>query len=138
MPDPDGPTPLQAKRLYNASIRLVESGFGPPDMPAWIPIWLARVNAFLQLVGAGLLAIGMFSRLWAAGLLAIVGVAFYPHAGMLVGAIGLEPIPTEQFQLLFSHVGLIVLAIGIVLTGAGGMSVDRIIFNSDDLDGDLV
>ena len=136
-PDPapePAPDTVTAKPMYATAVSLVEAGLGPPDLPAWIPIWLARINAFLQLVGAGLLAVGMFSRLWSAGLLVIIAASFYPHAPELIGAIGLHSLPPEQFQLLFSHVALIVLALGLTLTGAGGLSVDRIIFSNEDLD----
>ena len=101
---------VMAKRMYVDAGSMVESGLGPPSIPRWVPVWLARIGAFIELIGAGLLVIGIFSRVWAFGMVVLVGISFYATCGSIVGDYGLTPLPAMDFNSVFSHVGLLVLA----------------------------
>ncbi len=127
---------VMAKRMYVDAVSLVESGLGPPSIPKWIPVWLARIGSFIELIGAGLLVIGIFSRVWAFGMVVLVGISFYATCGSIVGDYGLTPLPVADFSSVFSHVGLLVLAAGVLATGAGGLSLDHLLWGDDSEFGD--
>jgi uncharacterized membrane protein YphA (DoxX/SURF4 family) len=139
IPTPAAPRPaddsaVRAKPIYQDAVRLTERGLGPPRMPAWLPIWFARVAAFIELVGAGLLVVGLLSRVWALGLCALIAVGLYTTSWSAALQFGLEPLRPEDFNALFSHIGLLALALGLVLTGAGGLSLDGMFVRPDDID----
>ncbi len=127
---------VMAKRMYVDAVSMVESGLGPPSIPKWIPVWLARIGAFIELIGAGLLVIGIFSRVWAFGMVVLVGISFYATCGSIIGDYGLAPLPATDFSSVFSHVGLLVLAAGVLVTGAGGLSLDHLLWGEDSEFGD--
>ncbi len=127
---------VMAKRMYVDAVSLVESGIGPPSIPKWIPVWLARIGAFIELIGAGLLVIGIFSRVWAFGMVVLVGISFYMTCVSIVGDYGLTPLPVADFSSVFSHVGLLAFAAGVLATGAGGLSLDHLLWGEDSEFGD--
>lgn len=127
---------VMAKRMYVDAVSLVESGIGPPSIPKWIPVWLARIGAFIELIGAGLLVIGIFSRVWAFGMVVLVGISFYMTCVSIVGDYGLTPLPVADFSSVFSHVGLLAFAVGVLATGAGGLSLDHLLWGEDSEFGD--
>ncbi len=127
---------VMAKRMYVDAVSMVESGLGPPSIPKWVPVWLARIGAFIELIGAGLLVIGIFSRVWAFGMVVLVGISFYATCGRIVGDYGLTPLAPGDFSSVFSHVGLLVLAAGVLATGAGGLSLDHLLWGDDSEFGD--
>jgi hypothetical protein len=74
----------------------------------------------------------LFSRIWGFGLAIAMGVAFYLVSMQANGIFRLDPrvfaenIP--NFNAAYCQAGLFVLAFGVFLTGAGPLSLDRILF----------
>ncbi len=135
-PSSDGGETVRAKAMYRDAVLLTKAGMGPPDMPPWLPVWGARVIAFLQLVGTGLLLVGIFARVWAAGLAVVIVMGFYMTSASVVNGFALTaPMPVDQFNAMFSSLGLFVFSLCLAFTGAGGLSLDGMLFQSGD-DGD--
>ncbi|MCC5829653.1 MAG: DoxX family protein [Phycisphaeraceae bacterium] len=105
-----------------------------PNVPPWMPDNLAMIYGrslpFVELVAGGLLAIGFLTRINAflitlmlTSFLIALGINFWPEAG-----------PPFDFNLV-----LVTLAFLLVFTGAGAVSIDRLIFGGrgdDDLEDD--
>lgn len=116
----------RAKGLHHVTLLVEKAG-----LPA--PVWMARLTAFTELVGGGLLFVGLFSRVWGLGIAIVMGVAFYVTSlPALLGAgnlfTGLFNLPMDVFTGMFTQLGLFVLAFGVFLTGAGPISLDRALF----------
>ncbi|MHC4948571.1 MAG: hypothetical protein ACYTG1_09950 [Planctomycetota bacterium] len=94
------------------------------------PVWQGRVLAFTELIGGGLLLLGLFSRIWGLGLAIAMGTAFYLTSMPLVGDPGLFGLVTRhgEFNQVYAQLGLFVLAFGVFVTGAGPVSFDRLLF----------
>ncbi len=123
---PSEPATYTAKPLHGITLMLDKAGW-----PA--PVWMARLAAFTELVGGGLLLVGLFSRFWGLGLAIAMGVAFcLTSVPALLGAgnvfTGLFNLPMDVFTGMFTQLGLLVLAFGVFLTGAGPISLDRALF----------
>lgn len=128
---------VRAKAMYQDAVLMVNAGWGPPDMPQWLPVWGARAIAFIQLVGSGLLLVGIFARVWAAGLAIVVAVGFFLTSSATVSMYALTaPMPTADFNSLFVSLGLFVFALCLALTGAGSVSLDGMLFQGGSFDGD--
>ncbi len=115
---------VKAKRLYSVAVLLYKSGWPAglrPDMMAW-------AAAGTELVGGGLILIGLFSRLCGLGLAAVMGFAFYFTSLAAVTTHGFLELPIPDFNQVFTQLGLFVLAFGVMLTGAGGFSLDWLLF----------
>ncbi|MDE0888792.1 MAG: DoxX family membrane protein [Phycisphaerales bacterium] len=114
-------SPLKVRRLYGLAVMLHEA-----ELP--YPVILAWLAAITELVGGGLLLFGLFSRIWSVGLGIAMGVAFvltsFP-AIQAAGPFGLDP---TAFTKASAQIALFVLALGIVLGGPGGISLDQAIF----------
>lgn len=120
------PGTYKAKPLHGVTLMLDKAGW-----PA--PVWMARLAALTELIGGGLLFVGLFSRVWGLGLAIAMGVAFYLTslpALLDVGNVftGLFNLPMDVFTGMFAQLGLFVLAFGVFLTGAGPISLDRALF----------
>ncbi len=123
---PSEPVTYTAKPLHGITLMLDKAGW-----PA--PVWMARLAAFTELVGGGLLLVGLFSRFWGLGLAIAMGVAFcLTSVPALLDAgnvfTGLFNLKTDVFTGMFTQLGLLVLAFGVFLTGAGPISLDRALF----------
>ena len=118
---PDEPGTYKAKPLHVITLMLDKAGW-----PA--PVWMARLAAFTELVGGGLLFVGLFSRLWWLGLAIAMGVAFYLTSWNLLLDSHLFDLKVPDFNRMFTQTGLFVLAFGVFLTGAGPISLDRALF----------
>jgi putative oxidoreductase len=115
-----------AKRLHGITVTLIRN----TDLAAPWPRILAWMAALTELVGGALLLIGLFSRVWALGIAILLGTAFYltslgPLIDLNLFGIALD---VSAFNRLYAQAGLFVLAIGIVFTGPGPLSLDRLIF----------
>ena len=110
-----------AKPLHHVTLMLDEAGW-----PA--PVWMARLAAFTELVGGGLLFVGLFSRVWGLGLAIAMGVAFYLTSWNALLDSHLFSLEVSAFNQMFAQTGLFVLAFGVFLTGAGPISLDRALF----------
>lgn len=116
---------VRALGLYRVALMLDNAHWPQPVTQAWLA-------ALAELCGGGMLVIGLFSRVWALGLSAVMGVAFYftslpalLQANWMVNTLGMMEMNTLAVQL-----SLFVLAFGILLTGAGPLSLDRILFGN--------
>ena len=122
----------KARGLHHVTLMLDAKGW-----PA--PVWMARLAAFTELLGGGLLLVGLFSRVWGLGLAIAMGVAFYltslpvlvDPGNVFTGLMNL-PKNTVDFATMFAQLGLFVLAFGVFLTGAGPISLDRALFRKSD------
>jgi len=120
----------KAQRLHQVTLLCSHVSWPYPHVLGWIA-------AITELVGGVLLFFGFFSRLWGLGLAMGMGAAVYLvsgqaylDAGPLAVAAGAGGCEYEVFNLLFTQLGLFVLALGIFLTGPGPVSVDRLLFGA--------
>jgi uncharacterized membrane protein YphA (DoxX/SURF4 family) len=104
-------TPVKARRLYKVALMLDAKGW-PSNLK---PGWMAWAAAGTELVGGALILAGLFSRVWGS----LGAVTEY----------GIMSIPIPEFNRIFTQIGLLVLATGVMLTGAGGVSLDRALFS---------
>ncbi len=118
---PSEPGTYTAKPLHEITLMLDKAGW-----PA--PVWMARLAAFTELVGGGLLFVGLFSRFWGLGLAIAMGVAFYLTSWNVLLDSHLFGLKVPEFNRMFTQTGLFVLAFGVFLTGAGPISLDRALF----------
>lgn len=118
---PSEPGTYTAKPLHGITLMLDKAGW-----PA--PVWMARLAAFTELVGGGLLFVGLFSRIWGLGLAIAMSVAFYLTSWNLLLDSHLFSLEVAGFNQMFTQTGLFVLAFGVLLTGAGPISLDRALF----------
>lgn len=94
-------------------------------------VWAWTVTVF-ELIGGSLVLIGLFTRLWTGGL-AIWALALFMSTPTVAGAFGAiwsptDPAATLPRALAISQLGLLVLTLGLTLTGAGKLSLDGFIF----------
>jgi uncharacterized membrane protein YphA (DoxX/SURF4 family) len=128
--EPLPPGQYRALGMYGISLMLEDNGFSPT-----MCVWGARVAAFTELLGGAMLLLGLFSRLWGLGLAVTMGVAFYLVSMKMNHIFETNPFVFAQNHSAFStaavQLSLFVLAFGIFLTGAGPLSIDRILFGRD-------
>ena len=132
---PSEPGTYTARPLHRVTLMLDKAGW-----PA--PVWMARLAAFTELVGGGLLFVGLFSRVWGLGLAIAMSVAFYLTSWNVLLDSHLFSLEVTAFNQMFTQTGLFVLAFGVFLTGAGPISLDRALFRKtvdkdDDEDEDI-
>lgn len=120
---PDGN--YTATGMHTITVQLIDAGWSSPDL-------IAKLVSWAQLLGGGMLLIGLFSRLWGLLLAAAMGGALYLPFHLGTGTweiIYLETVQdTTDFNRVFRQLGLLVLAFGIFLTGAGPISLDGRLF----------
>jgi uncharacterized membrane protein YphA (DoxX/SURF4 family) len=102
-------------------------------------IWAWTVTSF-ELIGGSLALIGLFTRLWTGGL-ALWALALFLSTPTVAGAFGAIWSPTDPAAVLpramaMSQLALVVLALGLTLTGAGKLSLDGFIFRGRGGDGE--
>jgi uncharacterized membrane protein YphA (DoxX/SURF4 family) len=131
---PAGDGQYTGRPLHKITLMCEDQGWPNPRMLGW----MAGVTEF---VGGLLLLVGFLSRLWGLGLACTMGVAFYLtsigpyfHAGWVAG-----PFEVAQgadgyavFNRAFVQLSLLVLALGVFVTGPGPISLDRILFGRRD------
>lgn len=122
----------EARKLHHVTLMLDAKGLPAPN-------WLALLAAWTELIGGGLILVGLFSRVWGLGLAITMCTAFYVTslpALLGVGNLftGLFNLPMDAFNGMFTQLGLFVLAFGVFLTGAGPISLDRALFRKGDDD----
>ena len=128
-----GQDSVRAKRLHRLTVMLVNDS---PYPERFKPQWLAWVAAGTELVGGGLLLLGLLSRVWGAGLAITMVFAFYMTSLEPVLDYGVLNLPMPIFNQVFTQICLFVMAIGIAMTGAGGFSLDRLLFGGGGYDDD--
>jgi uncharacterized membrane protein YphA (DoxX/SURF4 family) len=116
----------QALAMHRVTLRIDRAGWP-------YPVWLARLVAFTELIGGALLLLGLFGRLWGlafaiemAGAFYLTSMDSYFSTGVFTTARGADGF--ALFNQVFAQAGLFVLAFGILLTGPGPLSLDRLFF----------
>jgi uncharacterized membrane protein YphA (DoxX/SURF4 family) len=94
-------------------------------------IWAWTVTVF-ELIGGSLVLIGLFTRLWTGGLV-LWSLALFVSTPTVATAFGAiwsptDPTATLPRAMALSQLTLLVLALGLTLTGAGKLSLDGFIF----------
>jgi uncharacterized membrane protein YphA (DoxX/SURF4 family) len=112
---------LQARSLHELTLELDRKGMPKPYIAAW-------VVAIFELIGGGLLLVGLFSRVWAGGI-AFWAVALFGLSSWQ--AINFSDLWATNVPARASMIGLVTiatLALGIAFSGAGAFSLDAMIF----------
>ena len=128
-----GDSAFRAKPLHRVTMMLLDNS---PLPESFKPQWLAWAAAGTELVGGGLILLGLFSRVWGLGLAITMAVAFYLTSLTPVLDYGALNVPMPVFNQAFTQIGLFALALGVAITGAGGLSIDRLLFRGGDYDDD--
>ncbi|MCA9297371.1 MAG: DoxX family membrane protein, partial [Phycisphaerales bacterium] len=132
--DPDAE--YTARGLHKITLMCDSLGWKYADKLAW-------AAALTELIGGGLLLLGLFSRLCALGLASTMGVAFYMTSwGILTDGGGFrlfDAAISEHFAMIYLQLAFFVMSFGIIFTGPGPLSLDRILFgrsssSKEDLD----
>lgn len=122
---PLAPGTYKAQALHKVTLMLNAHHFP-------MPVWQARLAAFTELIGGAMLLLGLFSRIWGLGLAISMGVAFYLVSMKTNGIFQMDPRVFAEnignFNTAYCQAGLCVLALGVFLTGAGPLSLDRMLF----------
>ncbi len=121
---------VTARRLHRVTLMLVAAHWPESLKPQWAG-WAA---AGTELVGGGLILLGVFSRIWGLGLAVTMGVAFYLTSFAPFIQYGFMHLPMADFNRGFTQIGLFVMAFGVLLTGAGGLSIDGLLFGGGGYD----
>ncbi|MBT8484961.1 MAG: DoxX family protein [Phycisphaerales bacterium] len=132
--DPETVTPVpvttpgnagSARSLHKITLLCARQNWPQPVAMAW-------AAALTELVGGGLLLLGLFSRIWGLGLAITMAVAFYLVSMNINHVHETNPFHFAKnipnFNTLFSQLGLFVLALGVFFTGPGPLSLDRLLF----------
>ena len=112
---------LQARSLHELTLDFDQRGMPKPYVAAW-------VVAIFELVGGGLLLIGLMSRVWAAGI-AFWAVALFGLSGLHGvdwGDLWATTVPTRTSMI--SLILVATLALGIAFAGPGSFSLDALVF----------
>jgi putative oxidoreductase len=123
------PGKYKAQALHQITLMLHQ--FNIPQ-----PVWMARLAAFTELIGGAMILLGLFSRIWGLGLAIAMGMAFYLVSIKVNNVVGVDPRTLAENGDAFStaalQLSLFVLAFGVFLTGAGPLSLDRMLFGGSD------
>lgn len=113
----------KARVVNELAIYLKQHNAPQPVLAAWLV-------ALIGLIGGGLILIGLFTRLWALGLASIMGTAFALESiPAICAAKSVFSLNLDTFNTAVASLALGVLAIGLLLTGAGILSLDAAIFS---------
>lgn len=122
--------PVAAKRMHKITLALDDRGVNQYAK-------LITTSAVIaEMVAGALILLGLFSRLCALVLAGGAGAALFLGSISLVTTVG-NPLNLasnahlDGFNILFRHLGLFVLALGVMLTGPGPLSLDRLLFRRD-------
>jgi uncharacterized membrane protein YphA (DoxX/SURF4 family) len=89
--------------------------------------------AIFQLFAGGLVLVGLFTRIAALGLTVLIAGAFYQISLSQNGMFEMNPftwrLESSTWYVLISQLSLFVLALGLIFTGSGPLSVDRVLWN---------
>jgi uncharacterized membrane protein YphA (DoxX/SURF4 family) len=104
---------------------------------------IAPAVALTEMIGGGLLLIGLFSRLWAFALVVAMSAAIYFVTLPFIAAIG-NPLSLalednmDHFNRMARHMGFLVLALLVMLAGPGPVSLDRLLFRREPVEPDSI
>ncbi|MBM3778052.1 MAG: DoxX family protein [Acidimicrobiia bacterium] len=95
------------------------------------PASLADVASLTEFFGGILLLAGFLSRVWGLGLAIDMGAAFYLYSVRTLGVLQESPFTfsrqVDDFNAVATQLGLFTLALSVLLTGPGPLSVDRLL-----------
>ncbi len=127
--EPLPPGTYTAQALHKLTLMLHANNFP-------YPLWQARLAAFTELIGGAMLLLGLFSRIWGLGLSIAMGVAFYLTSMSANHIFQTDPrvfaMDPMKGMVAYIQASMFVLAFGVLLTGAGPLSLDRMLFGSGD------
>ena len=107
------------------TLQLREGGVGEYAEP------LAWAAAVASLVGGALLFVGLLSRLWAFAMAVMLGASFWFASVVAAGMFSTDPFmwtsSQQTFHEMFATLAFFVLAVGILMTGPGVLSIDGVI-----------
>ncbi len=112
---------IEARRVYSLAFMLDSHGVRYPVIAAWL-------TATVELVGGGLLLIGLFSRVWGIGLAIAMSVAFALTSWPIISNVGPFALEMPVFNSATAQIALATLGLGIFLGGPGGIAIDHGIF----------
>ena len=113
--------PIEARRVYGLATMLSAKEVPYPVASAWIA-------AITELVGGGLLLVGLLSRIWALGLAVTMGMAFALTSCTVLAATGPFDLALPDYLRAVSQLALGTLALMVLLTGPGAIAIDHGIF----------
>lgn len=118
---------VEVRRVYELAVMLAEHRIPAPAIAAW-------VVAITELVGGGLLLVGLLSRIWAFGLATAMGLAFTITSWPIIAAsspweLGVFELDLPDYLRATSQLGLGTLALIVLLTGPGAIAIDHAIFS---------
>ena len=120
-PTSDPEAPLEIRNVLGLATMLDAHGLPMPVVLAWIA-------ALVELVGGGLLVIGLLSRVWALGLLVAMGVAFALTSLDPLLASGPFGLDVPAYTKAVAQLALGALALGLLVSGPGAVAIDHSIF----------
>jgi len=112
---------LQTRALH--ALTLTFDGLRLPRPDIWA--WSVTV---IELVGGALVLVGLFSRVWTAGMVLWGLILFGLTSWAAIRGTWFFTTPEPDLSRALSQLALIVLALGITLTGPGKLSLDGQIF----------
>jgi uncharacterized membrane protein YphA (DoxX/SURF4 family) len=146
----DFPDDVQVKPLYFIALMLKQAASGidaagQPTKAIWPsmlaqdhwPVWLAWACALTELIGGGMVLLGLLTRFWAFSLACVMGVAMWlteigpaiasgnTKLGILPNHDWLNGQAWASFQIQFV---MLMVALAVMGLGAGRMSLDRVLF----------
>ena len=99
-----------------------------PALGGW-GTFISWCAAVMQLVAGILILIGLYTRPAALCIAVVIGVAIYLVSAHIHGMFAMNPFDwphdSHRFIQLFAGLGLTTLALGLVFSGAGGLSLDH-------------
>jgi uncharacterized membrane protein YphA (DoxX/SURF4 family) len=127
------PAPLTgtftARSLHTVTLLLHHNNFPYPKR-------MAQLAALTELIGGSMLLLGLFSRIWGLGLSIVMGCAFYLVSMKINGIFTMHPFTfadnITNFNTAVVQMSLFVLAFGVLLTGPGPLSIDRMLFGGGE------
>lgn len=121
--DTDETSTVSARALYRSALMIEDAGWSNPVLMAWI-------GALLQLIGGGLLLVGLLSRVWGFGLCVVTAVAFVISSIPVLqhSAWAFLHLAPAEFNQVAAQLALFGLALGVLTCGPGEYSLDRLIF----------
>lgn len=132
-PTPPAGETVRSYKLYGIATMLK----GTPGEP--YAKYLAWAATIAELVGGAMVLVGLFARFWALSLVGVMGVAFYltswpmlTEAGFNIFALASSPEKGVQNAIMYLQLSLLVMSLGIVVTGPGAASLDRFLFKGGD------
>ena len=119
----DEPTsPLTSRSLYAIALTSHQAGFPYPAIAAWLV-------ALAELGGSILLLAGAYARLSALALSAVMAGAFIMTTLPTLTVAGWWSMPMDEYQRVYTQVGLFALSLTVALVGGGALCMDGALFS---------